>query len=480
MYVRVPLVVLVCAAGLLLPSPARGGDGGETGALPPPSSPTTTTTAPSPERGRSALLERCFSAPLVPRKAYESIWKQWGLEARPEDFDAQVRDRYGLHDAPYPNDGLPMGLRATRGRSGGPAVGIDCMLCHGGSIFGRSVVGLPNTSIDLAGLFRDLDVAGGGLGFFPYRLSNVRGTTESTATGVYLISLRDAELKLRLPPADLRPIPDQLCEDAPAWWLLRRKGTMYANGQIDARAVRPLMTFMLTPSMPRAAFDREEQTFADIRAHLITMEPPKYPLPVDAGLASRGRVTFEQNCAKCHGTYGGSGEGGGGAARGEYPNKIVPLEKIGTDPSLVRGLTRAIEEHFRQSWLLRERGPGGEPFPLRYNAGYQAPPLDGVWATAPYLHNGSVPTLHHLLKSDERPRAFTRSYKTALADYDPDRVGWRVAELSAAEMAAPRSGRAAREVYDTAKPGRSNAGHTYGDAFSPDERRAVIEYLKTL
>ena len=438
--------------------------------------------AQAAERGKAALLGRCFSAPLVARSAFDDLWKQWGLAERPADFDSRVRERYGLHDAPYPNGGLPMGLRPTEGRRGGPAVGIDCMLCHGGALFGESVVGLPNTSIDLAGLFRDLDVAGGGLGFFPYRLSNVRGTTESTATGVYLISLRDAELNLRLPPADLRPIPDQLCEDAPAWWLLKRKGTMYANGQIDARAVRPLMTFMLTPSMPRATFDAEEPTFADIRAHLTTIEPPKYPLPVDGDLAGRGQAVFEQNCAKCHGTYDGAHEAGGlaTAGRGDYPNKIVPLAKIGTDPSLVRGLTPAIEEHFRQSWFLREpAGPGGERFPLRYNAGYQAPPLDGVWATAPYLHNGSVPTLHHLLKSDERPRVFTRSYRTELADYDPDRVGWRVTDLTAGD-ASPRPRRAPRTVYDTTKPGRSNAGHTYGDDLSPDERRAVIEYLKTL
>ena len=426
------------------------------------------------QRGREALLKRCFSAPLVARASFDTIWKQWGLKARPDDFDAQIRERYGLHEAPYPNDGLPMGLRPTQGRRG-PAVGIDCMLCHGGSLFGQSLVGLPNTSIDLAGLFRDLDRADGGFGFFPYKMSNVRGTTEATATGIYLISLRDSELNLRLPPADLGPVPDQLCEDAPAWWLLKRKSTMYHNGQIDARAVRPLMTFMLGPRAPREKFDREELTFTDIRQYLLTIEAPKYPLPIDTELANRGRAVFEHNCAKCHGTYG---PGGSGALHGEYPNKIVPLAKIGTDPTLVRRLTPTIEEHFRKSWFTRERGPDGQRFPLRYNAGYQAPPLDGIWSTAPYLHNGSVPTLHHLLNSSDRPRVFTRSYRTELADYDAERVGWEVTELSGEQPA--RTGAEARRVYDTSQPGRSNAGHTFGDTLSDDERRAVIEYLKTL
>ena len=421
-------------------------------------------------RGREALLTRCFSEPMVSRAAYQRLWKQWGLSQRPADFDAQVRQRYGLHEAPYPNDGLPMGLRPAESRV--RAVGIDCMLCHAGEIFGRTVIGLPNTSLDLESLFRDLDKAGGGFGLFPYRFSNVRGTTESTATGIFLVAKRDPELNLRLPGANLGPVPDQLCEDPPAWWLLKRKRTMYANGQIDARAVRPLMTFMLGPSALPATFMKEEPTFANIRQFITSLEPPKYPLPVDTQVVERGRGVFEENCSQCHGTYG-AGAGGGG-----YPNKVVPLAKIGTDPTLIKRLTPAIEDHFRKSWFLRERGPDGQPYALRYNEGYQAPPLDGVWATAPYLHNGSVPTIYHLLKSDTRPKVFTRSYGTALEDYDTERVGWKVTELP--EAPTSRTGREARQVYDKSKPGRNNAGHTFGDDLDEDERWAVIEYLKTL
>ena len=427
--------------------------------------------ADAAERGREALFGRCFSSPLVSRPAFERLWKQWGLKARPDDFVPQVRRRYGLHDAPYPNDGLPMGLRPTTGRDGRAAVGIDCMLCHGSSLFGRPVIGLPNTSIDLARLFRDLDRSDGGFGVFPYRFSNVRGTTESTATGIFLMALREPDLGIRLFPAPgMVPVPDQLCEDAPAWWLLKRKATMYANGQIDARAVRPLMTFMLNRSAERLR--REEPTFADIRQFLLTLEPPKYPLAIEARLAERGRAVFEDNCARCHGTYGSGGR---------YPNKIVPLERIGTDPSLVRGLTPAIEEHFRRSWFTQESGPDGGPFPLRYNAGYQAPPLDGVWATAPYLHNGSIPTLHHLLKSSQRPGVFTRSYGTGVEDFDFERVGWKATDLAgAARDSAPALPSDAFQIYDTSKPGRSNAGHTFGDDLTDEERWGVIEYLKTL
>src|SRR5687768_10397160 len=63
------------------------------------------------ERGKTALLTKCYSQSLVSRLGYESLWKQWGSTSRPADFDQQVMDRYGLHSAPYRNAGLPMGLR---------------------------------------------------------------------------------------------------------------------------------------------------------------------------------------------------------------------------------------------------------------------------------------------------------------------------------------------------------------------------------
>jgi hypothetical protein len=111
--------------------------------------------------------------------------------------------------------------------------------------------------------------------------------------------------------------------------------------------------------------------------------------------------------------------------------------------------------------------------------GYQAPPLDGIWATAPYLHNGSVPTLATLLKSSDRPTRFTRPPSTDFAHYDRVNVGWkfeRVAEPPPPSMPAHQ----ARFIYDTARFGLGNGGHTFGDKLGDAERRDLIEYLKTL
>ena len=159
---------------------------------------------------------------------------------------------------------------------------------------------------------------------------------------------------------------------------------------------------------------------------------------------------------------------------------MIPLEEIGTDPKRFKGVERAYGEAYAKSWFGQEKGEGiagGKQ--IRVTNGYQAPPLDGIWATAPYLHNGSVPTLYHVLNSKSRPKLFTRSFKTDEAAYDQKRVGWKITELTAPPSEKlPAIER--RKVYDTTKPGRSNAGHVFGDDLTEEERWAVVEYLKTL
>jgi hypothetical protein len=83
-----------------------------------------------------------------------------------------------------------------------------------------------------------------------------------------------------------------------------------------------------------------------------------------------------------------------------------------------------------------------------------------------------------VLNSKARPTRFTRSFKTGEADYDKERVGWKVTEVAPPGPNVPEFER--RKIYDTTLPGRSNRGHTYGDDLTDDDRAAVIEYLKTL
>jgi mono/diheme cytochrome c family protein len=422
-----------------------------------------------PERGRKALEQRSFNPAIWSISGYETLWKLWGYRERPAHFDELVRERYGLHEAPYPNDGLPMGLRKNTGLLG-KGISIDCLTCHGGSMMGKSYIGLGNASLDVQALFEELNAVSGIRRPLPFTFTNVRGTSEAGGMGVYLLGLRTPELGFRTQRLDLG-LDDQLCEDVPAWWLLKKKKTMYYTGGAHARSVRSLMQFMLGSLNTRSAFDKEEETFRDIQAYLLTLEPPKYPFPIDKNLAAQGKKVFESHCAQCHGTYGPDGH---------YPNRIVPLDEIGTDTRRFYGISDDFGRYYNRSWFAREK-PGWfeDEYAAMPSRGYQAPPLDGIWATAPYLHNGSVPTIYHLLKSESRPRIFTRSYRTQVEDYDPVHLGWKITVLDQpADPSLPPIER--RKVYDTSQPGRSNVGHIFGDDLTDAERWAVIEYLKTL
>src|SRR5437899_5681096 len=272
---------------------------------------------PSAERGRAALLQQAFSPSILSEKEFGQLWKVWGLKQKPADYERLRRERYGLHVAAYENRGLPMGFRESRGLFG-KGLTNDCLLCHAGSIAGQSYIGVPNTSLDLQGLFDDLFVAAGFTDKLLLTFSNVRGTIEAVASVAYLMEFRDADLNVHL--QQKMGYRCDLCEDIPAWWHLKKKKTMYHTGSVDSRSVRSIMTFMLSPLNTAAYIKKQEPVFADIRAYLLTLVPPTYPFPTHASLAARGKDLFAANCAKCHRTYG---------PRGVYPNKAIPLDIIG-------------------------------------------------------------------------------------------------------------------------------------------------------
>ncbi len=419
------------------------------------------------ERGREALLGRAFTPPVVRERDFQHLWRVWGLREKPADFDARLRERYGLHPAPYPNHGLPMGLREARHLLVGKGVAVDCLLCHASSIAGQSVIGLGNTSLDLEALLGEMAVVQGLRSNLPFSLSNVRGTTEASASAAYLFQFRDADLNFRAPVKSR--FTGEACEDVPAWWLMKKKQTLYHTGSHSVHAVRSMMSFLLNPLNGPDSIKGCESTFQDIKAYLLTLTPPVYPFPIDAKKAQVGKQLFVEHCARCHGTYG---------AEGKYPNKIIPLETIGTDSTLLHGFPDG-EKVYNATWFAQEKGPRGEALQARSTGGYQAPPLDGIWATAPYFHNGSVPTLYQVLNSRARPRIFTRSYHTGKDDYDTVHAGWKIDLL--AEAPGPQvPALTRRRVYDTTQPGRGNGGHRFGDTLTEAERFALIEYLKTL
>jgi mono/diheme cytochrome c family protein len=198
--------------------------------------------------------------------------------------------------------------------------------------------------------------------------------------------------------------------------------------------------------------------FNDVLAYINSIEAPLFPKTIDAALAGQGKQIFKASCAKCHGTYG---------SNGHYPNLLIPQSVIQTDSALYTANYSAPQfvDWFNKSWFTTGKYPA-KLVPYR---GYLAQPLDGVWATAPYLHNGSVPDLEGVLNSKKRPTYWQRNFSNPVYNYTIP--GWYV-------QVKERAG--GSDVYNTTLPGYGNGGHYFGDNLTDAERTAVIEYLKTL
>jgi hypothetical protein len=194
---------------------------------------------------------------------------------------------------------------------------------------------------------------------------------------------------------------------------------------------------------------------------LLDFPAPVYPYPIDKDLAARGAPIYRQYCSDCHGADGKS-------FTGKYVGKVTPIADIGTDRRRLDSYTYDLAVN--QNLIFA--GYGDERFShFRKTYGYANSPLDGIWLRAPYLHNGSVPSLRDLLNAgDQRPKRFYRGYNV----YDQKRVGF-VSDV------AEEKGRKFF-VYDTAEPGNSNQGHEgkrYGTELSDADKNALVEYLKS-
>jgi len=206
--------------------------------------------------------------------------------------------------------------------------------------------------------------------------------------------------------------------------------------------------------------------FETVVSHL---RPPPYPYEIDAALAARGKELFyseEVGCSRCHGTYDGRGNV-------DWPGVY---KDVGTDRSRLELVSRQFIVAFDQSPLAAEGT-------LEKSTGYAATPLTGVWANYPYLHNGSVPTLFHLLGPvSERPSIF---HVLAAGHFDRAKVGQVLtldqSERGTADGTLARRHAGERDWFFTGRPGCGNGGHNVWPRIRTDEnRRAIIEYLKTL
>jgi hypothetical protein len=255
------------------------------------------------------------------------------------------------------------------------------------------------------------------------------------------------------------------------------------------------------------------------------LSSPKWPEkilpPINAELAAKGATLYQAHCQRCHlpvisdPNFWSAPQWLPANAAGEryLDLKMVDISRVGTDPAqaedmknrtvaisanlgitndsgqvvtrddfgdALRQIVTAVVNRQYDNQVppappaLRDKMNGFRPDGIRATLQYKARPLNGIWATPPYLHNGSVPNLYALLSPvAERPSVFYLGNR----EYDPVYVGYRTEKFSGGFR------------LDTSIRGNSNSGHEFnsgagkgiiGPLLTPDERRALIEYLKTL
>jgi mono/diheme cytochrome c family protein len=393
---------------------------------------------------------------------------------------------FGKSDTNYLNrDGynkeVPYDYTVVTAPNGELIVAPNCMQCHAQVFNGKLIMGLGNSTIDFTHgqkldpknaaaaerLLKKLDPKkyeaaepflrvvkgiGGQLH------TEVRGVNTADRLAALLASHRDPRTFRWSDQALLVVAPEVIPTDVPAWWMLKKKNAMFYNGFGRGDFGRFLMASNLLTVNDTSESREVDAHFNDVLAYINSIQPPHYPKPVNKALVRQGGILFVQNCSKCHGSYGRDGQ---------YPNLLIPESEIQTDSLLYKSNYQSYQfvEWFNNSWFAQ----GDHPARLEPFNGYIAPPLDGIWLTAPYLHNGSVPDLETLLNSKERPAYWSRDFDNPVYDYD--KLGWKYSMGTASQGTT---------VYNTNLPGYGNYGHNYGDKLNIRERKAIIEYLKTL
>ena len=223
------------------------------------------------------------------------------------------------------------------------------------------------------------------------------------------------------------------------------------------------------------------------------IQPPHWPFeqPNEKLVAEGARVYRDNQCGHCHDPE---------KKQGSEKEWIMPepssdpKDDPNTDPLRLRNFEQAdpvitkiwgdlplikvlgatlakVEAASGASKEQRDKNPEWRP-----TGKYAYRPLNGVWASAPYLHNNSVPTLADLLKpAAERPKQFLLDY----AHYDTEAVGFEQVPEPAA-LASKPCANGPSERFDTTIAGNSNRGHEFGTALSAEDKKALLAYLKQL
>jgi endo-cleaving rubber dioxygenase len=521
---------------------------------------------------------------------YNMIWTIWGgFLTRPDNFDQLVAERYGSgfkeEPNPYPLPGEDPNL--TNGGSGrlpemftqmrdgdgswSGEITVTCHACHSGTVGSAMTVGGGSSLADLNLFLRDFLPLGYESSLATAaNLNRTRGRNNAS-----LINLAFAMAGIHAPDIMLGIITSGSTADmdTPAWWNMGHRPVKFVDGVFPMDAPRVDMVFYA----PSLGTTPESQAWMrdngpDLNAWVETLKAPAYPYPVDTALAEEGAVLFhtldmwapERNnairrpegngsCASCHGAYAPRYVNDPAflddPALEGIASYIVPLDIIGTDPERVLTNNEEVQQAGSSSFFGYPQTAGTDQdcgpqnrAELRGDReiGYLAPPLYGVWASAPYLHNGAVPNVWEVLDPSARHPIWRRVSTPPRADqghvimgydtdldraYDHQKLGWRYDPVPC-EIGNPLNPMVSpyvsctpddewqdplaqqildqlysnlllawnilfppiltneqmedRKNFNTRMYAQDNAGHEFNAVLTDDERRAIVEYLKTL
>jgi hypothetical protein len=401
-----------------------------------------------------------------------------------------------------PGHELPIGVSRRR-RIGIDHVGLNCAVCHTGTVRDTAagpphvVLGMPAHDLDLQRLVQ-----------FVLDCTLDNRTTPETVLGharaagtmpglferallrfglIDRLKIQTLALRNRIAPLLDSRVPDwgrgrvdtfnpyksiqfnwrldQLphseligASDFPSLWNQKPREGMHLhwdgdNDSVDERNLSAALGAGVTPvTVDHAALGR-------VREWIWTLPPPKYPYAIDDTLAARGAEVYQQSCFECHASV----KFRDGVKEGRFVGLVDDIDRIATDPYRLNSYTYVFasnqyllypDSEFRFSHFRKTRG-------------YANQPLDGIWARAPYLHNGSVPSMRDLLEPPERrTKVFFRGNDV----YDQANLGF-VSNL-------PQDHGRTFFRYDTSIPGNGNGGHIYGTTLPDGDKRALVEYLK--
>lgn len=204
-----------------------------------------------------------------------------------------------------------------------------------------------------------------------------------------------------------------------------------------------------------------------ISEYIGELAPPKFISSIDQAKASRGKEVYEKaKCASCH-----------VADHADLPG-MPPVMRIGTSKNRMNSSTPGLGEVVvPQLWAVCSGNKSNENLEVTINGktskpcdadprtlmisrtaettGYPSTPLDGIWVRSPYLHNGSVPTLYHLMAKKKTTSLRPARFRTGSANYDQKYMGWEWQEKTTKNF---------KQIYDTSLDGFSNKGHEGTDA----------------